>query len=126
LCAIQVTSAQGASVTLMWDRNLEPDIAGYRLYYGTASQTYTQQIDVGTSTVATASNLPIGSPRFFVTKAYNTAGIESMPSDEVTYTAPLQTPTATPTPSATPTPTSTPTPSPSPSPTSTPPPSPTP
>ncbi len=28
--------AHGAQVTLAWDANSEPDVAGYNLYYGTA------------------------------------------------------------------------------------------
>jgi hypothetical protein len=34
-------------LTLAWDPNSEPDIAGYILYYGTESETYPQQVDVG-------------------------------------------------------------------------------
>ena len=107
----------------MWDANPEPDIAGYRLYYGTASHTYTQEIDVGNSTTATVSNLPAGVIYFALT-AYNTASVESMPANEVAYPAPSQTPTPSPAPTPTPTPTATPaptsTPTPSPTPTSTP------
>lgn len=102
LSAVYATSAQSASVTLAWNANSEPNIAGYRLYYGTASHTYTQQIDVGNSTTGTVSNLSSGTTYFFAITAYNTAGVESAFSSELAYTPPLPTPTPTPSPGGTP------------------------
>ena len=89
----------------------EPDIAGYRLFYGPTSGNYTQQIDVGNTTAATVSNLANGGTYFFVVTAYNTDAMESPPSNEVSATVgggPTPTasdrssPTATATPTATP------------------------
>ena len=77
----------GQSVTLVWDANPDPDIAGYRVYYGTSSGNYTQSIDVGNVTTATISNLVPGQTYYFVVTDYNTAGLESLPSNEVAYTA---------------------------------------
>ena len=48
------------SVTLHWDQNVEPDIAGYHLLYGTTSGSYTEQIDVGNTTTATVPGLADG------------------------------------------------------------------
>src|SRR5258705_4057556 len=42
--------AQGATVSLAWDPNPEPDIAGYVLSYGIASGQYLGTIDVGNVT----------------------------------------------------------------------------
>ena len=39
--------ASAATVTVAWDRNPEPDIAGYRISYGTVSGVYTNTVDVG-------------------------------------------------------------------------------
>ena len=100
LSAVQAASA--LSVNLAWDPNPAPDIAGYRLYYGTASQTYTQQFDIGNSTAANVSGFLEGTVYFFATTSYNTLGIESMFSNEVAYTTPFQTPTPTPGPTSTP------------------------
>lgn len=74
------------SVILAWDANAAPDIAGYRLYSGTASGTYTASIDVGNTTWATLSNLTAGINYFCVVTAYNTAGFESGPSNEASIT----------------------------------------
>jgi hypothetical protein len=106
LSAIAAASGQGAPVTLVWDANLERDIAGYRLYYGIAPHAYTERIDVGNAVTATVSNLPEGIVYFFAVTAYNTAGVESLFSNGVAYAAPAPTPspvpTPTPIPSATP------------------------
>src|SRR5476651_2110979 len=85
---LQATSAQSATVTFMWNANPEPNIAGYRLHYGTATHTYTQVIDVGNSTTATVSGLPEGVAYFFATTASNTSGFESVFSRELVYAAP--------------------------------------
>jgi hypothetical protein len=73
------------SVTLQWDPNSEPDLAGYHLLYGPSSGNYSQQIDVGNTTTATVSNLADGT-YFFAVTAYNTALAESLPSNEVSAT----------------------------------------
>ena len=99
------------SVTLHWDQNVEPDIAGYRLLYGITSGSYSEQIDVGNTTTATVPGLADGGTYFFVVTAYNTVMMESPPSNEVSATvgiAPPPTPTPTPTPTPSPIPTPTP------------------
>src|SRR5687767_11064656 len=75
------------SVTLAWDQNPEPDIAGYRLHYGEATGVYTQSADAGSALTATVTDLTIGRTYFFVVTAYNTAELESLPSEEVSFTA---------------------------------------
>ena len=78
----------GQTVTLAWDANSEPDIAGYRLHYGTSSGIYTETIDVGNNTSATVATLTAGSTYFFVVTAYNTATLESEASNEVSARIP--------------------------------------
>jgi hypothetical protein len=73
---------RAADVTLAWDTNTEPDLAGYRLYYGTASGHYQFVIDVGKATTYTVSGLAIGT-YFFAITAYNRSGLESGYSNEV-------------------------------------------
>jgi Fibronectin type III domain len=115
------------SVGLAWDPNSENDLAGYLVYYGTASGNYSQTRPAATPS-ATVTNLNSGTTYYFAVTAYNTNGLESGYSNEVSYSTsgspppPTPTPTPSPTPSVTPTatpsptpPGSTPTPTPSPS-----------
>lgn len=87
-----IGSAQPAllsNVTLAWDPSPGPDIAGYRLYSGLASQTYTSMLDVGSATTGTISNLLAGTTYYFAVTAYDVAGLESPFSGEIAYTVPL-------------------------------------
>jgi Fibronectin type III domain len=80
--------AEAAVVTLAWDLSPSPNIAGYRLYSGTTSGVYSQTSEVGNATSTLVSNLVTGKTYFFVVTAYNTMGVESAPSNEVSYLAP--------------------------------------
>jgi hypothetical protein len=74
--------SQYRAVTLSWDPNPEPDIAGYKLHYGTASGAYDQVLDVGDVTHASLLTLLHGTDYFFTVNAYNSAGLEGPLSDE--------------------------------------------
>jgi Fibronectin type III domain len=76
------------SVTLRWDPNPAPNVAGYRVYCGTTGGVYTQQINVGAATATVMSNLSPGKTYVFVVTDYNVAGRESAPSNEVSYAVP--------------------------------------
>jgi hypothetical protein len=79
--------AIAADVTLAWDPNSESDLAGYKLYYGIASGVYGTPITLGLQTTYTITNLPPGT-YFFALKAFNTLGLESGFSNEVSTTIP--------------------------------------
>lgn len=80
--------AQAAqTVTLAWNPGSASGIAGYRVHYGTSSGNYTQTSDVGNTTTATVASLTGGTTYFFAVTDYNSAGTESSPSNEVTFTA---------------------------------------
>lgn len=82
-----------ASVTLSWNPDSTPALAGYRLHYGTASRSYSSDLAVGANeTSATVSNLQYGRTYYFAVTARNTAGLESAYSAEVSYTAPAAPP----------------------------------
>jgi hypothetical protein len=89
LAVLCVTPALASSVTLAWDANSEPDLAGYVVHYGTAPGTYPSSIDVGNRTAWTVSNLTGGHSYYFVVRAYNTSGLTSLPSQEVSTFVPL-------------------------------------
>jgi hypothetical protein len=90
-CALAATAvAAPRSVTVIWDANSEPDIVGYRLFYGTQSRVYTNQVDVP-GPMAVASHLAEGETYYFAAVAYNIDGLESELSDEISYTTERQT-----------------------------------
>jgi hypothetical protein len=80
-------AAGAANITLAWDANTETDIAGYKIYYGTVSRTYANSINVGNFTSCTLS-LTEGRTYYFVATAYNTDGLESDYSSEISYYIP--------------------------------------
>jgi hypothetical protein len=59
------------------------DLAGYRVYYGAATGSYTKSVLVTGSTSAVISGLNAGSTYYFVITALDSVGNESDPSDEV-------------------------------------------
>lgn len=73
------------SVTATWAPNTEDDLAGYVLYYGTASQNYSHQIETRDTSLRVDS-LQIGQTYYFVVKAYDESGNMSAPSEEVNIT----------------------------------------
>jgi len=77
-------------ITLIWDANTEPDLEGYKLYYGYASREYSYSIDVGNLTSYTVADLEAGETYYFTVTAYNASGYESDYSDEVNYEVPLE------------------------------------
>ena len=94
----------GASISLSWNPSPSANIAGYLVFYGEASGNYTSSADVGTNTTATLSGLTPGQTYYFATAAYNSFGLLSPFSNEVTNTfLLLPTPPTAPTPPAVPT-----------------------
>jgi hypothetical protein len=75
--------AIASSVLLQWNANLESDIAGYIVSYGTQSGQYNADIDVGNQTTATVTGLTEGIRYYFVVRAYNAAPLISLASAEV-------------------------------------------
>jgi hypothetical protein len=76
-------TAEAQSVTLAWDANTEPDLAGYVVLYGTTSREYTQKIDVGNETQFTVSRLTVGRRYYFAVQAYSALDVRSDLSVEV-------------------------------------------
>jgi len=68
-------------LTLVWDRNPEQDIAGYKVYYGRVSGDYTQLITV--TNPRAKIGISGGKTTYFAVTAYNTNGVESDLSEEV-------------------------------------------
>ncbi len=86
-CCVPILSGEATaqSVSLSWDKNPEPDIAGYRIHYGTAAAPDSEVIEVKT-TSGTVPNLLTGVTYTFAVTAYSTALCESAYSQPVLYT----------------------------------------
>ena len=87
LCVLPVfvSSAQAVEVTLTWDDNHDPDLAGYRIYYGKATRNYSCHHDVGRMTHHTIVGLEAGMTYYFAATAYDSYGNESGFSEELVY-----------------------------------------
>jgi len=70
-------------VMLEWDQNTEPDLAGYKVYYGTESRKYSKSYDVGDTTQFKLYWLPMDIRIYFAATAYDTVPNESLFSNEV-------------------------------------------
>lgn len=73
-------------VGLAWNPSVDPSVTGYNVYYGTASRSYSQQVNVGLVTNTAVSNIVAGTTYYFAVTAYNTEA-ESDFSDEAVYFA---------------------------------------
>jgi hypothetical protein len=89
IVAALTASTQGqGSLTLAWDPDAGGSITGYRLYDGVVSRAYTNVIDTGAATTQAVTGLAVGVTYFFAVTAYDTNGLESDYSAEISYTVP--------------------------------------
>ncbi len=97
-------SVRSQSVTLAWSPSTNADVAGYHLYYGGATQTYTNMVAVAAITNTTVSGLVAGAQYFFAATTVDSAGLESVFSNETSYQVPIAPAGPTPPPITWPTP----------------------
>jgi hypothetical protein len=71
-------------IGLAWDPSVSTNVAGYMIYFGAASRTYTNVTDVGLQTNVLVA-CPYGFVIYYAVTAYNTIGLESDYSSEVSY-----------------------------------------
>jgi len=90
---LNASAGIAADTTLTWDPptlnedgSALEDLDGYILYFGTASDTYTQSIDVNNVTTYELTGLTIGATYYFAMTAYDTSGNESTYSNELIRT----------------------------------------
>jgi hypothetical protein len=79
-------AADPRTVTLYWDANTEPDLAGYKVYWSRTSRIYNNSPvpTVAPSASPTFTTPPLANGTwYFAVTAYNTAGLESVFSNEV-------------------------------------------
>ncbi len=78
--------------TLAWNPNTESNLGGYVVYYGINSNVYSNQVDVGRSTVWPLTALTPGRRYYITVRAYNTAGQFSGPAQEMAFDFPVAQP----------------------------------
>ncbi len=90
LASTLISTGYAGTVTVSWDPNPEPDLAGYKIYLGRQSRhdggVYDGLVDVGNQTSFTFNNLDDKFPGeriYFAVTAYDFSGNESAFSDEV-------------------------------------------
>lgn len=77
-------SAYALPVTLEWNPNPESNLAGYRLYWGSASGRYDDKLNLPpTTSRVTVSDF--AGPTYFALTAVNSAGLESEFSNEAVF-----------------------------------------
>jgi List-Bact-rpt repeat protein/fibronectin type III domain protein len=87
--AISTETAHAASsVTLAWDPSASAGVAGYNIYYGPSTHTYTNMVTAGNATNVTVSGLIGGATYYFAATAYDSFGVESDYSSETNYVVP--------------------------------------
>jgi hypothetical protein len=119
LLALLLTTVSLFAVTLEWCPSPDSWVSGYKIHYGTGQTTnwtpdiigysdtnnpcsgvvvtngsnwlrvYTMVVDIGTNRTCTITNLTIGVTYYFAATAYDSNGLESLPSNEVSYTVPV-------------------------------------
>jgi hypothetical protein len=94
-CVIMLTlvgRVEAASVTLAWNPNTEPDLAGYIVGYRTSATGSETLVNVGNVTQWTLTTAAAGSTYYFRVYAVNTSSLRSAPSNEVSTTIPTTPP----------------------------------
>jgi hypothetical protein len=88
LALIQDPLQAEQSVILGWQPSSDPNAVGYRIYYGTASGNYSNQIWVGNLTSVTIDGLAEGVTYYFAATTFNAQNQESGFSNEASYQVP--------------------------------------
>jgi hypothetical protein len=86
LIRLSVHAAQ--TVSLSWDSSADPNVTGYKIYYGTNSHVYANCMDVKNVTNAKIAVPSDGVTYYFAATTYDSAGNESDYSNEAVYTLP--------------------------------------
>jgi hypothetical protein len=79
-----------SSISVSWNANTESDLAGYKIYYGDQSRTYSSSVNVGKVTSYQLSNVSTGKTYYIALTAYDTSGNESGYSSESSVYVPVQ------------------------------------
>jgi hypothetical protein len=79
------TARTAPSVSLAWEPSWDPDVSGYLIYYGTASEDYTHWVDAGSATNITITLPDYDTTYYFAATTYDAFGTESDFSNEASF-----------------------------------------
>jgi hypothetical protein len=97
-CLTCASSANAATLTVLWDPSPGSNVAGYVVYWGTQSGVHGSSLDVGNQLTTQVTGLADATAYYFVVRAYDETGMMSDPSGEATgHTAATTNPTSAPT-----------------------------
>ena len=82
---ISLSTFASVSANLIWTASSDPSVAGYNIYYGSASHQYTNMVSVGQVTNAVIAGLVENTTYYFAAKACNSGGTESDFSNEAAF-----------------------------------------
>jgi len=86
---VWVAAAQARDVSLVWDANVEEDLAGYRMFCRQVGQDYNYEVPAWEGTATTCTITVDGVRDYqFVARAYDVDGNESNNSNEVRLKVP--------------------------------------
>lgn len=77
LAMITIGSASAGTIDLAWNPVPDADKAGYKVYYGTATRSYSSNRDAGNVTSTSLTGLTACTRYYIAVKAYDTGGLES-------------------------------------------------
>ena len=77
------------TVRLGWSPSPSPGVTGYDIYWGYSSGQYSDLVDVGNVTDVTLGGLSTNMVYYFEVVAYDSTGLESLPSNEISYSVPV-------------------------------------
>lgn len=90
LLTLQINTLRAErSATLAWNPSIGQGVAGYFVYALEENSTTPVRLDAGNANQSTVTHLKEGLRYTFTVTAYNAAGLESLPSNEVVYVVPV-------------------------------------
>lgn len=81
-----IVYAQNHNITFVWDKNSEPDLAGYKLYQRDQTSDFYKVADIMSDSNRYMLDTNISTVNYWVITAYDESGNESDFSNEVSFT----------------------------------------
>jgi hypothetical protein len=76
------------SLALTWNPSAAAGVAGYHIHYGNDGTNFQYEVDAGTNTSYLVTGLQESQTNSFIVTAYNAQGVESAPSNLISYLVP--------------------------------------